>query len=181
MTDAVAVDLSLLLLRGTVGVVMLAHGWNHVWGGGGIDGTTRWFASLGMRPARVHAWLASATELVAGALLVLGLLTPLAAAAVVGTMLVAWVTNHAGNGFFIFRPGEGWEYVMVLTVAGVALAGLGPGGWSLDAALGTWRAGAPGLLLAFAGACAAGLLLAVAWRPARDRDDGTADHGEDAT
>jgi putative oxidoreductase len=165
VTDAVAVDVSLVLLRGVVGVVMLAHGWNHIWGGGGIEGTTGWFASLGMRPAKIHAWLASVTELVAGALLVVGFLTPFAAAAVVGTMLVAWITNHADNGFFIFRPGEGWEYVMVLTFAGVAIAGLGPGGWSLDVLLGTWRAAPFGLLVAGAGAAAAALLLAVAWRP----------------
>lgn len=93
MSDAVAVDLSLLALRAAAGAVMLAHGWNHVWGGGGIDGTTEWFDSLGMRPARLHARLASITELVAGALLILGLFTPFAAAAVVGTMLVAWITN----------------------------------------------------------------------------------------
>jgi putative oxidoreductase len=147
--DALAVDLALLLLRATVGVVMLAHGWNHVWGGGGIDGTTGWFEGLGMRPARLHAWLASVTELVAGGLLLLGLLTPLAGAAVVGTMLVAWIVNHLGNGFFIFRPGEGWEYVMVLTVLGVVVAGLGPGRISLDAAVGLeGLAGATGLLIA---------------------------------
>lgn len=168
MSDALATDIALLLLRVVVGIVMLAHGWNHVLGGGGIDGTTRWFASLGMRPARLHAWVASVTELGAGALLVLGLLTPLAAAGVVGTMLVAWIANHAGNGFFIFRPGEGWEYVMVLTIAGVAIAGLGAGAWSLDAVLGIELAGATGLAIAVAGAVAAGLLLAVAWRPERD-------------
>jgi putative oxidoreductase len=165
VTDAAAIDLALLMVRATVGVVMLAHGYNHIWGGGRIAGTGRWFDSLGMRPGVVHAWLASLTELGAGVLLVVGLLTPLAAAGVVGTMLVAWITNHRGNGFFIFRPGEGWEYVMTLTVAGVALAVLGAGGWSLDHALGLDLDGTTGLLLAAAGAAAAGLLLLVAWRP----------------
>ena len=42
-------------------------------------------------------------------------------------MLVAWITNHLKNGFFIFRPGEGWEYVMTLTLMGFAVAILGPG------------------------------------------------------
>ena len=111
---------------------MLAHGINHLFGGGRIPGTARWFESLGMRPGVVHAWLASLTEVAAGALLVLGLLTPLAGAAVVGVMVVAWVINHRGNGFFIFRPGEGWEYVMVLTVCGLVVATLGAGRWSLD-------------------------------------------------
>jgi putative oxidoreductase len=135
VTEGSAVDLALLVLRCTTGAVMLAHGVNHVIGGGRIAGTARWFESLGMRPGRLHAWLASGTEMGAGALLVLGLLTPVAAAGVVGVMVVAWITNHRGNGFFIFRPGEGWEYVMTLTVVGLALGALGPGSWSLDGAL----------------------------------------------
>jgi putative oxidoreductase len=58
---------------------MLAHGYNHAFGGGRIAGTTRWFTSIGMRPAWVHAWVATLTELGCGALLLVGLLTPLAA------------------------------------------------------------------------------------------------------
>src|SRR5690606_33580939 len=127
-TDAVA--LALLALRCVVGVVMLAHGVNHIVGGGKIAGTARWFASLGMRPGPLHAWLASLTEVGAGILLVVGLLTPVAAAGVVGTMAVAWLINHRGNGFFTFRPGEGWEYVMVLCVVGSAIGALGAGEWS---------------------------------------------------
>src|SRR5579859_2793629 len=123
MSSVSAADVGLLVLRAGVGAVMIAHGFNHVFGGGKIKGTARWFEGLGMRPGALHAWTASATELGAGALLVLGALTPLAAAGVIGVMVVAWVTNHATNGFFIFRPGEGYEYVMTLTLAGVALAG----------------------------------------------------------
>lgn len=163
-----AVDLGLLVLRATVGVVMLAHGYNHVWGGGRIAGTASWFESLGMRPGRLHAWLASLTELGAGTLLVLGLLTPLAAAGVIGTMVVAWVTNHAGNGFFIFRPGEGWEYVMTLTLVSVTIATVGAGGWSLDAALAIDLAGTTGFLLALGGVVAAALTMVAFWRPERD-------------
>ncbi len=83
---------------------MLAHGINHVFGGGKIAGTARWFGSMGMRPPLVQAWLASLTEIGAGVLLVLGLLTPFGGAGVVGTMAVAWIVNHFKNGFFIFVP-----------------------------------------------------------------------------
>ena len=55
-----------MLLRLILGVTMIAHGYNHIWGGGKIEGTAGWFASLGMKPGIVHAWLASITELVAG-------------------------------------------------------------------------------------------------------------------
>ncbi len=68
-------------------------------------------------------------------MLVLGLVTPLAASAVIGTMFVAFITNHRGNGYFIFRPGEGWEYVMTLVLVGFAVAVIGAGEWSLDQAL----------------------------------------------
>src|SRR5579859_4520613 len=82
------VDVAALLLRVVVGGTMLAHGWNHAFGGGKIAGTARWFDSIGMRPARVHAYVATLTEIGSGVLLLLGLLVPLAAAGVLGTMLV---------------------------------------------------------------------------------------------
>lgn len=134
--------MGLLVFRLAVGAVFLAHGWNHVFGGGKIAGTGRWFESLGMRPGLLHAWTASVTELVAGVLLVVGLLTPFAGGAVIGVMVVARLTNHLRNGFFIFRPGEGYEYVLTLTACGVLLACTGGGRWSLERALGVF--GPPG-------------------------------------
>ncbi len=166
MGDAAAVDLGLLMLRAIIGFTMLAHGYNHVWGGGKIEGTARWFASLGMKPGIAHAWLASITELVCGPMLISGLVNPLAAAGVVGVMVVAFIINHRPNGFFIFRPGEGYEYVLNLAVAGLALGALGPGAWSLDHALGLDLAGWTGLAItAGAGVGGALVLLAMFWRP----------------
>ena len=130
-----AADFSLLTLRAGLGVVFIAHGYNHIFGGGKIAGTGRWFESLGMRPGILHAWFASLAELGSGVLLILGLATPLACAGVVGTMVVAVITNHLRNGFFVFRPGEGYEYVLSLALAAIGLAGVGAGEWSLDNAL----------------------------------------------
>ena len=177
MDDLDSINLALLVLRCGIGAVMLAHGINHIFGGGKIAGTGRWFESLGMKPGIVHAWFASLAEIGGGALLVLGLLTPFGGAAVVGVMLVAWITNHRGNGFFIFRPGEGWEYVMTLTLAGLAIAVLGAGEWSLDHAfeLDEELVGTPGLLIVLvAGGGGAAALLAAAWRPPKKADDSTA-------
>ena len=159
-------NLALLLLRSVVGVTMFLHGYNHVWGGGKIAGTGRWFESLGLKPGLLHAWMASITELVCGPLLIIGLLTPLGAAGVVGVMAVAFLTNHRPNGFFIFRPGEGYEYVINLLVAGLALGGLGAGDWSLDHAVSLDLAGLKGVAIAAVGGLGgAALLLAVYWRP----------------
>ena len=128
-------DVAALLLRLILGVVMFAHGWNHVFRGGKLPGVAGWFGSLGFKAPKLQAALASYTELAVGVLLPLGLLTSVAAAGVVGCMFVALVANHLKNGFFIFRPGEGYEYVLTLVVAALALGALGGGDWSLDAAL----------------------------------------------
>jgi putative oxidoreductase len=163
-----AENVALLAFRTALGAVFLAHGLNHIYGGGKIAGTGRWFDKLGMRPGRLHAWVASLTEVAAGAMLVLGALTPLAGAGVIGTMVVAWITNHRGNGFFIFRPGEGWEYVMTLTACGLALSVIGPGQWSVDHAVGLFDPpGTVGLAIAAAGLAGTLLLLAAFWRPPR--------------
>jgi putative oxidoreductase len=163
-------NLALLILRLSLGAVFLAHGINHIFGGGKIAGTGRWFESLGMKPGFLHAWTASLTEIGAGALLVLGLATPVAAAGVIGVMLVAWITNHLKNGFFIFRPGEGWEYVMTLTMMGIVVGTLGPGQWSVDGHVAFLQKlwGWPGFAISLgAGALGCALLLAAFWRPAK--------------
>lgn len=168
MSDLDAINLVLFVFRVAIGAVMLAHGYNHVWGGGKITGTASWFGSMGMRPPLVQAWLASATELGAGALLVLGLFTPLGGAGVVGTMVVAWIIAHRTNGFFIFKPGQGWEYVMVLAFCGVVLGTVGPGEWSLDNSVDLLDdlTGTTGLLLsAGLGVAGAAMLLLTCWRP----------------
>jgi putative oxidoreductase len=160
-----ALDVTALLLRLILGVTMLAHGWNHAFGGGRLPGTTRWFASIGMRPAALHAWAATITELGAGTLLVLGLATPLAAAAVIGCMVVALVANHLRNGFFIFRPGEGCEYVLMIIVVAAAAGASGGGAWSLDQLIGLRLGGWVGLLVAAGvGGVAGAATLAAGWR-----------------
>jgi putative oxidoreductase len=130
-----AADVALLVMRLSIGLTVIAHGYRHIFGGGKIAGTGRWFESLGMKPGILHAWLASLTELVAGALLVVGLLVPIAAAAVLATLLVALITNHWRNGFFIFNKGEGYEYVLMICSMSLALGTLGAGRYSIDKAL----------------------------------------------
>jgi len=160
----IAQAVALLLVRVVVGVIMIAHGLNHWRGGGRIAGTARWFTGLGLRHGILQAWLSVVTEIGAGTLLVIGLLTPVAAAAVISVMLVAGLLAHRPNGFFVFR--EGYEYVLMLAVASLALGLLGPGRLSVDSAAGItvtgWTGG--GIALGVAVVATAGLL-ATFWRP----------------
>ncbi|WP_240466701.1 DoxX family protein [Streptomyces sp. S5] len=81
-------DAGLLLLRIAVGAIMAAHGAQKLFGwfgGGGIDGTAQFFTSVGYPAGEAMATVAALTETFGGLALILGLLTPLAAAAVTGT------------------------------------------------------------------------------------------------
>ena len=123
-----------LLVRVIVGATFAAHGYKHFFLGGKLKGTAGWFDSLGMKPnGMIHAVLASVTELACGILMILGLLTPLAAAGYVGVLFVAGWTNHRPKGFW---SDSGWEYVFMLATFATFLAAVGPGEHSLDWALG---------------------------------------------
>lgn len=158
-TDSVA-----LLLRLAIGPMLFAHGYNKVFGKGGLRGTTGWFDSLGLKPAFLHARMAAATELGAGTLITLGAANPVPAAACIGLMVTAARTDHRGKGFFVFKGG--WEYTGVVAAVAAAMAALGPGRFSLDAARARSRSGLRwGLLAAVAGVGSSTALLAASYRP----------------
>ena len=135
--DAGAVSAGLLVLRVLVGVPFSLHGLQKLFGwfgGGGLDGTADWFRSLGFGDGRIAAVMAGTAEITGGLGLAFGLLTPLACAAMAGTMTVAAFVNNAENGFWSVN--KGWELNGYLIAVALAVALMGPGAWSLDAALG---------------------------------------------
>lgn len=130
-------DIGILLLRLGLGLPMAAHGAQKAFGwfgGYGPDATGQFMEALGFRPGRRHALAAGYTEIAGGLLLALGWLTPLGAALVASVMVVAAVTVHARNGFFI--TSNGFEFNFVLGIAALSLAFTGPGAYSLDALFG---------------------------------------------
>jgi putative oxidoreductase len=121
---------------------MAAHGSQKLFGwfgGYGLAGTGGFFESLGFRPGKLFAAAAGGTEFTAGLLLALGLLGPLGPALIVSVMIVAMATVHWANG--VFAQNNGIEVPLLYSVAVVAIALIGNGAYSLDAALGlTWSA-----------------------------------------
>ncbi len=122
----------LLVVRVFLGAMIFAHGYNKVFRGGKIAGTASWFESIGMKPGKINAIMAALTELGTGVLLVLGFATPLAAGALIALMVVAIVTVHRFNGFFVFNKGQGIEYCSAVIVTALASATFGAGRYSLD-------------------------------------------------
>lgn len=154
-------DAALLVLRVPFGASLAWHGLNKV--RGGIAGTAGWFASIGFRWPRLQAVLAAGTEIIAGLLLVLGLVTGPASAAMIALMVVAIATVHWKVGYFIFLPNGGWEYCGSIIVVGAVISLMGPGRGSVDEVLGApWANGAWWILVGVGGAV---LHLALTWRP----------------
>jgi len=164
-----AVSLGLLVLRVCAGLAMAAHGYQKFFKGGKIAGTAGWFDSMGMKPGKLNAYLAASTELGAGLLFAAGVLTPLAAMAIVAVMFVAGYTVHWENGFMSVRNGIELNFVFATIAVGVAT--IGAGQYSVDYGLELIEDfdGWTGLLIAAVGGVAAGIgQLAVFYRPPKD-------------
>src|SRR3954470_11816308 len=124
-------DLALLVLRIVVGLLFVGHGAQKlfgIWGGHGLAGTAGFFESIGLRPGRIHAPAAGAAEFV-GALLMLGLATPLGSLLVIAVMVAAVATVHLPNG--VWATSNGYELNLVYGAVAFALAGIGAGTVSL--------------------------------------------------
>ena len=181
-------DLALLVLRVVVGLFFAGHGAQKLFGafgGHGLAGTAGFFDSIGMKPGRRNAIAAGAAEFAGGILLVLGLLTPLAAVLLIAVMTVAILTVHAKNGPWV--TDSGWEYNAVLIAVAFAVVGASPGEISLDDALGMRLelSGAGPALIALAVGVLGGLGALIAGRGAGrtvEADDRSArfTHDEDA-
>jgi putative oxidoreductase len=129
-------DIGILVLRVIVGLIFAGHGAQKLFGwfgGGGMAGTTKMMEQLNLRPPRFWAFVNAIAEFLGGLGLALGLLTPLAAAALVGSMLVAILRVHAKNGFWNSK--RGIEFPLTLGTVAFVIGGMGAGQYALDALL----------------------------------------------
>jgi putative oxidoreductase len=134
----VTANVGLLVLRAVLGLILFGHGTQKLfgwWRGPGLQRTAAFFGgSLGFRAAGFWAATAALAETLGGALVAVGLLTPLAAVALAAVMAVASVAVHLPKG--LWATDGGAEMTLMYLAAAVALVLTGPGAYSLDHLLG---------------------------------------------
>ncbi|HEU4671507.1 MAG TPA: DoxX family protein [Candidatus Limnocylindrales bacterium] len=155
-------DAALLLLRLGVGLTFAAHGAQKIfgwWGGPGLEGWRGAMAKMGYRPVGLFAGLSALIELGGGLFVAFGLLTPIAAAALIAQSVVIIGQVHWQNGFFNGKGG--YEYPLSLGLGSVAIVLLGAGAWSLDAVLGFAAGATASVALIILGLVAGAVVLTV--------------------
>ncbi|MFJ9469344.1 DoxX family protein [Streptomyces caniferus] len=128
-----AADWGLLLIRLTFGLLMAGHGAQKlfgIFGGKGLAETAKGFAALGYQPGKLFAVIGGLSEFLGGLGLALGLLTPLAAAALIGVMVNAMVTVTGAHG--LWETNGGVEYSVCIAVVALGIAATGPGRLAVD-------------------------------------------------
>jgi putative oxidoreductase len=126
-------DIALLIVRLLVGLGFASHGAQKLFGwfgGYGLKATGGFFASLGFRPGPFFAFLAGFGEFVGGVLVALGLGGPIGPALMISVMVVAAITVHLKNGFFVSK--NGIEVPLLYFCLAVLFAFVGFGTYSLD-------------------------------------------------
>ncbi|TFV55572.1 DoxX family protein [Mycobacterium sp. PS03-16] len=121
-------DIALLILRIGVGATMLQAGLIKAFD----FGTTVEFMRADWRLPELAAFMVTATETLGGLGLLLGLLTPLAATAVIAAMLDAWAVNVSAGAFW----SQPFNVPFLVAVGAAALLFAGAGGYAVDARLG---------------------------------------------
>ena len=138
-------DTGLLILRLMVGAIFVAHGLQKLfgwWDGPGIDGFATFLKSgsesdpsLGFSAdwATPLAWVTGLTETIGGVLLIIGILTPVAGAGLLGVMIGAILYRSAlTGGLSFFAASGGLELEYLLAAAAAALILTGPGLYAAD-------------------------------------------------
>lgn len=132
MNQSTLTNTALTVLRVIVGFIFAAHGWQK-FNEFTIAGTQAAFAQMGVPAASLVAPVVATIELVGGIALIAGLLARVFAALLALDMLGALFLVHAPAG--IFADKGGYEFVLALAAAALAVALTGAGRLSVDAAV----------------------------------------------
>lgn len=155
-------DSALLAARVALGASIASHGAQKLFGwfgGPGQDAASKMMESLGFKPGRTYAMLASGTEVASGILIALGLGGALGPAMLASVMTVAAGSVHVKNGYF--ATNQGFELNTMYTIAALLLAMQDYGQFSVDNAIGLRKINFPPAVSfgMVAGGIATGLLL----------------------
>ncbi len=126
MNPALRGSVAVLLLRLMTGAAFLVHGWPK------IQNPLHWMDAFPGHPPSFVQLLPAIAEFGGGVALILGLLTPVACAGIICTMLVALFVHISHGDPFVAKGGPGWELAMVFLTSAVTILLLGPGRFSLD-------------------------------------------------
>jgi len=153
-------DIGILLVRVVIGALFIGHGLGKLFGWfgqGGIQGTGAFFESIGYQPGEQLAILAGVVEVVAGVLLVLGFLVPLAASMIIGDMInAAWFKSP--DGFWVADGGFEYEFVLIILALGLTITG--PGAFGVDQKKDWFGGRTGGVIVAIVLGVVSGLIMA---------------------
>ncbi|MFP3949425.1 MAG: DoxX family protein [Gemmatimonadota bacterium] len=134
-------DAGLLILRVSVGLIFLTHGWPKLMNG--ASETAEFFGQLGIPAPGVSAWFITLLEFAGGLALVLGAFVSILSVLFILHMTAGIFLVHLANGWYVIGPGQGGSEFNVLLIASLLLFILaGSGRPAVDDVISARRAGA---------------------------------------
>ncbi len=129
-------DIGLLVLRVVLGLIMASHGAQKLFGlfatgqvPKGVAPSGKFFEMVGYHPGKLFAVIAGLSETLGGLGIAFGLLTPLAAAALMGVMFNAMKVQWKAG---LYEANGGYELPALIATGAAVLALVGPGRYALD-------------------------------------------------
>ena len=133
-------DLGLSILRGTIGLIFLTHGWPKL--ANGASDTAQFFGQLGIPAPGLTAWFITLLEFAGGIALIIGALVSILSVLFIFHMATGIFLVHLSNGWYVIGPGQGGSEFNVLLIAGLlTLLLAGSGRPALDHRLASRREG----------------------------------------
>jgi putative oxidoreductase len=128
-------DISWLVIRLTIGGVLLVHGTEKVMNIG-IAKFAAGLAARGIEPATLFAYVVFFNETVGAVFIMAGFLTRIVGPMIAIEFIIITFVAHFPNGFAWTSPHGGWEYPLLWGLVFFAVALRGGGPYSVDRAIG---------------------------------------------
>jgi len=137
-------EVALLVVRVIVGIIIGAHGWQKLTVIGPANFGQSFLAQSGVPLPIFMGYVVTCTEVIGGILLIVGLLSRLAALLLTINLVIATLLVNIHVGLLSSTDGVGAELPLALIAGFLAILSVGPGRLSLDYLLGVEREAAEG-------------------------------------